>query len=326
VLNNPDDSSQQAQKIEDMQKKIRGLENTLKRRQLPPDFSQSCRAFVSGYNSDKKGKIMMESALTQADPCAAKMAVDGDADFIISGDSDFAVYVGPNGPNGMADVMLKDVKLTMRKEPIQSCKIYTGQKAVADRIETILRPKLGYLPFEKENGGRTPDYPIFSGVNDPMVRALMAVLVGCDACPGGVVGAGPKVASSLLEKHSKLSGQVLHNALADNISKMKGATVTDKYAILCLAKSMLYEKTNNGYVHDKPAILEQYLEAFAGADTEIIKGPDIATCTRDITSIWTHKSRDRCVVSQTRLTRASEATRCFELDVLQSLDLAMSEV
>jgi len=86
----------------------------------------------------------------------AKLAVDGEVDFIVSGDSDFAVYVGPNGQNGLADVILKDVKLTMTKAPIRGCKVYTGQKGVADLIESILTPKLGYSPFEQEKGGRIP--------------------------------------------------------------------------------------------------------------------------------------------------------------------------
>jgi hypothetical protein len=33
--------------------------------------------------------------------------------------------------------MLKDMKLSTKNEPIQSCKVYTGQKAVADLIETM---------------------------------------------------------------------------------------------------------------------------------------------------------------------------------------------
>jgi hypothetical protein len=59
---------------------------------------------------------------------------------------------------------------------------------------------------------------------------------------------------------------------------MNGATVKDKDAVLCLSRSLLYEKTNRGYVHSNPAVLEKYLEAFADTDTRIVDGPQITTC------------------------------------------------
>jgi 5'-3' exonuclease len=74
-----------------------------------------------------------------------------------------------------------------------------------------------------------------------MFRALLALLVGCDARPGGVKGKGPMVAYKLLKKYDKqLSGGALHDKLADDISTMKGASVKDKDAVICLAKSLLF--------------------------------------------------------------------------------------
>ena len=276
LLSTQDDTSpiERANLIAAMQKKIRGLENALKR-QLPTDFDQKLKAFVDGYKSEEKGNITMEIAPTQADPCLAKMAVDGEIDAIISGDSDFAVYVGPGGCNGMADIMLKDVKLSMIKEPVQSCKLYTGQKAVADQIEAILQPKIDRSPFDN---GRVPQYPLFSGQKDPMVRALIALLVGCDACPGGVDGMGPKVAHELLTKNSSLSGTVLHDKLAEFISSSKNARIKEKTAVMAAAKSILYERTNHGYIYDAPAQFERYIREFADEGTKIVDGPAIITC------------------------------------------------
>jgi hypothetical protein len=48
---------------------------------------------------------------------------------------------------------------------------------------------------------------------------------------------------------------------------MKGAIVKDKDAVLCLAKSILYEKTHDGYVHLSPTESEEYLADFAADDT-----------------------------------------------------------
>ena len=136
--------------------------------------------------------------------------------------------------------------------------MYTSQQSVADQIEAILD---GFK-------GRVPTYPIFSGVDDPMVRALLALLVGCDACPGGVKGKGPMVAFKLLKKYgNKLSGGALHEKLADDISTMKGASVDDKDAALCLAKSLLYKKTNDGYIHNSPIFLQLNVTARLGIRT-----------------------------------------------------------
>jgi len=81
-----------AKEIEDIQKKIWTFENALKR-SLPSDFAKKLEAFVAGYKSDGKGQISFETAHTQADPCLAQLAIDGDIDAIISGDSDFAMYM-----------------------------------------------------------------------------------------------------------------------------------------------------------------------------------------------------------------------------------------
>jgi hypothetical protein len=105
-----------------------------------------------------------------------------------------------------------------------------------------------------------PKYPIFRGIEDPMVHALLAVLVGCDACPGGVKGKGPKAVHELIWKHSNLSGKQLQDELAKDISAMAGAFVNDPTAVLCIAKLLLYEMTHDGYIHDSPVELEEYLE------------------------------------------------------------------
>jgi len=163
--------------------------------------------------------------------------------------------------------MVKDVKLNVRKEPIKSCRLYTGQETAANLIEAIIRPKLDRSPFEKEGKGRVPDYPIFSGVKDPMVRALLSVCIGCDAVPGGVKGMGPKATSELISRYNALPGPILHNKLADDIRNAKDAVISEGEAVLCLAKSLLYEKTNNGYMYGAPDELERFIEDFADEKT-----------------------------------------------------------
>ena len=269
-----------AEDIKNAQSRIVSLENQLKRR-FPPDFADKLQGNSDQYSPEGKGEISFFVAPTQADPCLAKIMVDENADAIISDDSDFAMYIGANG----VDIMIKEVRIKQNGDPITSCRLCTGQESIANLIEAYLNPKLGHSPFAKSKDdkridGNIPKYPVFSGVKDPMVRALVGMIVGCDACPGGVEGSGPAVASELLQKHAGKTGAALHDALASDILKMKGCTIKEKDAIMCLAESILFETTyGGGYIHGtSPAVLGKFLEDFKSEGTEIIDGPAIESC------------------------------------------------
>jgi hypothetical protein len=78
----------------------------------------------------------------------------------------------------------------------------------------------------------------------------------------------------------KSAGTHLHHSLAKEISGMKGSSLSTEEAVMCVAESLLYEKTNDGgYIHGKaPEELCKYLETFKHEDTNIIEGPSIGTC------------------------------------------------
>ncbi len=59
------------------------------------DFIQQVSDVVKGYNPLGKGNMTFFVALTQADPCLAKLSVDGEADAIITDDSVLPMYSGP---------------------------------------------------------------------------------------------------------------------------------------------------------------------------------------------------------------------------------------
>ena len=184
------EESRDRNQIKELQKTIRKCENA-ENRSLPEDFVENLSAFVEHYgSSDGKGNIEFEQAPTQADPCAAKDVIDSAVDAVISGDSDFSMYVGPSGIDGFGDLMVKDLKLSSRKGIAEAGKIVTGQKAVANRIDEILGPHLNLDSVFVGGAANVPKYPMFDGVADPMA-------VGCDACPGGVDGIGPKKAMEL---------------------------------------------------------------------------------------------------------------------------------
>jgi hypothetical protein len=132
--------------------------------------------------------------------------VDEISDAYSTDDGDLHIYVGTSG----CDVMVKDICPSPTNEPIVCCRLSTGPQAVADKLEEIIQPMLGYSPFLKDPiqklDGNLPKYPFFSGVDDPIVRTLFSMIVRCTACPGGLEGEGPKKVSPFLRKHEGMPG------------------------------------------------------------------------------------------------------------------------
>ena len=99
------------EKIKRLTNEIQKLEKANSRLSLPPDFVAKLEQYVSEYQSQGRGEINIQTAPFQADPSIADVAISGGCEAILSGDSDFAMYVGPGGPDKLADVMLRDIKI-----------------------------------------------------------------------------------------------------------------------------------------------------------------------------------------------------------------------
>ena len=134
----------------------------------------------TGYQSEHYNGtcISIETAPYQADPCIADVALLGECEAIISGDSDFAMYVGPGGPDKLGDLMLRNVMYDYKNRTIVSCKLITGQRAVKNLIHNILTSRMTAVVFEED-----PQHPLFDGIEDPKLRVLFAIALGCDALP-----------------------------------------------------------------------------------------------------------------------------------------------
>jgi hypothetical protein len=249
------------------------LEKAESRASLPSNFISKLEEAVSKYNTQGRGEISMDIAPFQADPSIADVAIRGECKAILSGDSDFSMYVGPGGPDNMGDIMIRDIKISQKHSTITSGTIITGQSQVARRIEELLshREQSSVFPVE-------PKFPLFDGVIDQKMRALIAIALGCDALPGGVPGVGAASLSNLLKmcQHHVL----IHQKFAEILCEQKRAIVKDPEALLCIAHSLLYEKTNSecGYMFGVPFIIEQYNEAFAAPETKLIDGPLVRVC------------------------------------------------
>lgn len=262
-----------AEKIRKITDEIRKLEKVESWSSLPADFVPRLQELVSKYESHGKGEITAEVAPFQADPSIADIALRGGCEAILSGDSDFAMYVGPGGPDSLSDIMVRDIKINQKQSTITCCTLVTGQRAVASEIENILsnRGLTAAFPIE-------PKFPLFDGVADHKMRALIALALGCDALPGGIPGIGASSLHNLIVTCNCSSEG--HVELATKLAAQKKALLKDPNALLCLANSLVYEKTTSdvGYMHGIPVTIENYNKEFAAEDTEVIDGPTIIVC------------------------------------------------
>lgn len=262
-------------KIRRVTNEIRKLEKGESRAFLPLNFVARLQELASKFDAHGKGEIMVEIAPFQADPSIADVALRGGCEAIFSGDSDFAMYVGPGGPDKLSDIMVRDIKINAKQSTITGCTLITGQRDVASKIEEILSNRGVAAVFPVE-----PKFPLFNGVEDPTTRALIALALGCDALPGGVAGVGTSSLHNLLGtcNWDDLAG--VHVELAKKLACQKKSLVKDPAALLCLANSLIYEKTNSaiGYMYAIPKVLEAYNEAFVAEGTEVIDGPAMIVC------------------------------------------------
>ena len=78
--------------------------------------------------------------------------------------------------------MLCDIKINQKDQNVTSGIIVTGQRQVSQKIDKFLSNQTtlaSVFPAE-------PRFPLFDGIDDPKMRALIAIALGCDVLPGGV--------------------------------------------------------------------------------------------------------------------------------------------
>jgi hypothetical protein len=114
-------------------------------------------------------------------------------------------------------------------------------------------------------------HPLFDGVTDHVLRALIAVGLGCDAWSGGIFNfRGPKSAVDELERlaaHS-LSDSEQNDTFAAALAKDLSSAVKGKEPMLCFAQLLPFEKCSfGGYIHDPLLRLYKYVEEFACPQT-----------------------------------------------------------
>jgi hypothetical protein len=128
-----------------------------------------------------------------------------------------------------------------------------------------------------------PASPVFDDVNDPQLRALVAVGLGCDTWPGGILNLGPSKMIKLLQtlNLSNLGpdtdrGQEL---VEEALVAWPKSPVKDPRVLLCFADAFMYEKTKLSYTSGRPENVDKYLEEFADEGTSsIVTDLEILEC------------------------------------------------
>ena len=150
-------------------KKIKSIENR-NRVSLPLGFVRLVEEHATHACATLAGNVSFITAPFQADPCMAKIAMEMKSDAIISGDSDFAMYIGP-GLDIKADIMLRNIKLDRAQSKIESCVFVTGQESTAAFLENAVgKQSIGGLLFPPSaKPTAVPPHPFFGGVANAQV-------------------------------------------------------------------------------------------------------------------------------------------------------------
>ena len=80
-------------------KKLKTAENAMSK-VFPSNFADALDVAIQSYQQelgDSTCGVTFKVAPTQADPCIAKLVVDGTADALVSNDGDFHMYIGTSG-------------------------------------------------------------------------------------------------------------------------------------------------------------------------------------------------------------------------------------
>ena len=157
-----------------LQRSVNTLENKVAN-VFPSSFIGNLQSIVNKHDAKENGSISLHIAPYQADPDIARRVIWKEADAIISGDSDFPMYIG----TASCDLMVGSVKLDIGSLSLRSAKFVTGQDSVQKWIHQTLQSKITTDIFpsspDGKNNKHTPSCPVFDAIDDPMCRAILAV-------------------------------------------------------------------------------------------------------------------------------------------------------
>ena len=269
---------------EDIRKKsaeVTKLESALTHIDVGEGFYQELKDLAPNENSSLNGKITIDRADFQADTKIAFRCIHHESDIVLASDSDLAALAGQR-----CLAIKQGYKFNIKKGEFHNATIFSGFEGTIDEV-------LIHSPA----GGATKagaKYPLWDKQDDPKIRAIVAVGVGCDVFDGGVHGVGPSQMAKILEKTKNSYDELMDELVAAHIKTARikkfansNASVEPeevKSMLECFAEAFLNEpiSTNQNeikYLYGEPVEFPKYIEAFAlGSWCKMIDGPPIAIC------------------------------------------------
>ena len=249
-------------------------------------------AVMGGHSTNSAGGYVstVVTAQFQADTYMAGQIRGKKAVMVLSTDTDIPIITGDCciSINGCSK---KDFSLTSTSK-------------------ATLETAMGFLQPNTNASIKLAEFPIFEGVTNIRLRALMMVILGCDVYPSGYRGFGLKTLSKKIKESQSADNDELYEYLVKmmkkafeprliEIAKERGvrkeeldttATADAEEVVQTYIDALVYEPTNKAgdkatYIEGKaPEKLARYCEEFVsreqsiGAETEIFPGPTILSC------------------------------------------------
>lgn len=241
---------------------------------------------ISPKEFDSGGMVQpIEMASVEADANVSRLILDSKCHAIVGIDNDYGILLPPDVCFLVSSFVVKKErgKMLNRKElwKIQSIEVKGTGKWMDDAWE-LFNQIWNSGGLSRVAYDRTPT-PIFDS-DDPCVRALAALLNGCDVLVGGAEGIGVKQIMGLLEEfraetfcEAEVAERMQRTAM-NKLHMNKDETDTFVNALLCAPANPKGGDLRRLYPDIVPRIFPQYLRDYAGIEDDIVPGPTTLQC------------------------------------------------
>ena len=280
-------------KLQDTRKKLERKIKSAEKQSInvvPPQFDSLLQDELNKQSAHTPKEVgggyvgRVQTAEFQADSLMCGIYLSKGCQLIESNDADYVIFLG--------DSCIAIKEYTAKKVVLSS----TSKQTLEDAVSCLSDES------KKKVKWTHPKHPIFEGITDMRTRILIAVIIGCDVCPGGVNGIGP---SKVEEKMKQIQSSCSHDMSTSEVSmydellkwavdfqltypKKSTTPQYNKEIINTFVDGVIYEPTNElssdgvsirrTYMQDEPSTLPKYLEQFKSSTTVIEDGPEVKRC------------------------------------------------
>lgn len=245
---------------------------------VPPQFDSILQDVLNKQSAHTPNEVgggyvsRVHTAEFQADSLMCGIYLSKGCQLIESNDADYVIFLGDNC------IAIKE---------------YTNSRVIlSSTSKATLEDAVSCLSDESKKKVKwtCPKHPIFEGITDMKTRILIAVIIGCDVCPGGVGGIGPQKVEEKMKQISDMPEVSIYEALMKwavefqlTYPKKTDTPQYNRETITAYVYGVIYEPTNEistplTFMQGKPNKLPKYLEQFKSPTTVIEEGPEILKC------------------------------------------------